>query len=52
MAPLTQPITNVIGFFAVVLALALIPTTLLALLMRMLRWLGFDAFDPDDMGGE
>lgn len=50
MAPLIQPTTDLIGLFAVILALSLIPTTMLALLMRMLKWLGFDAFEPD--GGE
>lgn len=47
MAALIQPVVNLISLTGIVISLVLTAVLVGALLMRQLRWLGFDAYERD-----
>jgi hypothetical protein len=47
MAALIQPIVDLIGLMAAALAITMTPLLIAGMLMRQLRWFGFDAFEKE-----
>ena len=47
MAPLIQMVIDIVGWTFVALAVGITPILAAAMIMRQLRWVGFDVFDKE-----